>query len=319
LQVNLSFKASQIAPGAWWLLGLSFAICAGISSNTPTLLAIQILAVFIVLLAREDAPWSRSLLFYICTAALVVLIRVTFRIIFNFDSPDQVALNLPAIRIPFGPLGEIDLLGRVSQSSIAAALRDGLRMSAIILSIGMANSLANPRRLLKSTPAALYGVTSSFVIALNLAPQLIASAKRIRLSSQLRNESNRPSKGVRLISPILEDSIDRSMALAASMDARGFGRRGNLTKLQIRFSRVASLVSISALACGAYLLLTADAPWATVVTFTLGLSGIYTSLKISGTSNLRTRYATHTWQLRESLLAGASALLVVLFALGALR
>jgi energy-coupling factor transport system permease protein len=317
--VNLSFKASQIAPGAWWLLGLSFAICAGISSSAPTLLAIQILAVLIVLLAREDAPWSRSLLFYICTAALVVLIRVTFRIIFNFDSPDQVALNLPAIRIAFGPLGEIDLLGRVSQSSITAALRDGLRMSAIILSIGMANSLANPRRLLKSTPAALYGVTSSFVIALNLAPQLIASAKRIRLSSQLRNESNRHSKGVMLISPILEDSIDRSMALAASMDARGFGRRGNLTKLQIRFSRVASLVSISALAIGSYLLLTSDEVWATFASFTLGVAGIYASLRVTGSSTLKTRYITHSWQIKDSLLVGVSALLAILFALGVIR
>ena len=317
--MNLSFKASQIAPGAWWFLGLSFAICAGISSSTPALLAIQILAVLIVLLAREHAPWSRSLLFYICTAALVVLIRVTFRIIFNFDSPDQIALNLPAIRIPFGPLGEIDLLGRVSQSSITAALRDGLRMSAIILSIGMANSLANPRRLLKSTPAALYGVTSSFVIALNLAPQLIASAKRIRLSSQLRNESNRPSKGVMLISPILEDSIDRSMALAASMDARGFGRRGNLTKLQIRFSRVASLVSISALAVGSYLLLTSDAVWATFTSFTLGVAGIYASLRVTGSSTLKTRYITHPWQIKDSLLVGASSLLAILFALGVIR
>ena len=317
--MNLSFKASQIAPGAWWLLGLSLAICAGISSSTPTLLAIQTLAVLIVLMVRQGAPWSRSLLFYVGTAALVVLIRVTFRIIFNFDSPDQVALNLPAIRITFGPLGELDLLGRVSQSSITTALRDGLRMSAIILSIGMANSLANPRRLLKSTPAALYGVTSSFVIALNLAPQLIASARRIRLSSQLRNASNRTTKGLMLIAPILEDSIDRSMALAASMDARGFGRRGSLTKRQVRFSRLASLVSISALASGAYLLLTADAPWATLATFALGLSGIYASLKISGTLNLRTRYATHVWQIKDSLVAGASALSVVLFALGALR
>lgn len=317
--MSLSFKASQIAPGAWWILGLSFAICAGFSSSTSTLLAIQIVAVFIVLLAREDAPWSRSLLFYICTAALVVFIRVTFRIIFNFDSPDQVALNLPAIRISFGPLGEIDLIGRVSQPSIAAALRDGLRMSAIILSIGMANSLANPRRLLKSTPAALYGVTSSFVIALNLAPQLIASARRIRLSSQLRNESNRPTKGVMLISPILEDSIDRSMALAASMDARGFGRRGNLSKNQIRFSRAASLVSISAVAIGSYLLLTSVEVWGACASFTLGVAGIYASLKVTGSSTLKTRYSTHSWQFKDSLLVGASALLAILFALGVIR
>jgi energy-coupling factor transport system permease protein len=317
--VSLSLKASSIAPGAWWVLGLSFAICAGISSSTPTLLTIQILAVLIVLLAREDAPWSRSLLFYICTAALVVLIRVAFRIIFNFDSPDHVALNLPALRIPFGQLGEIDLLGRVSQSSITAALRDGLRMSAIILSIGMANSLANPRRLLKSTPAALYGVTSSFVIALNLAPQLIASARRIRLSSQLRNESNRRSKGVMLISPILEDSIDRSMALAASMDSRGFGRRGNLSKTQVGFSRVASLVSISALAIGSYLLLTSDAVWGTFASFTVGVAGLYSSLKVTGSSTLRTRYSTHSWQIKDSLLVGISGLFATLFALGVIR
>jgi energy-coupling factor transport system permease protein len=239
--------------------------------------------------------------------------------VFNFDSPDQVVFNFPTIRISFGQLGEVELFGRVSQAALSAALRDGLRLSAIILSIGLANSLANPRRLLKSMPTVLYGVTSSFVIALNLAPQLIASARRIRLSSQLRNESTRATKGLRLIAPVLEDSIERSMALAASMDARGFGRRGNLSKIQIRFSRVASLVSISALATGAYLLLTADAPWATLATFALGLAGIFASLKITGASTLRTRYATHSWQIKDSLVAGASALLVLLFVLGALQ
>lgn len=314
-----SFKASQIAPTAWWLLGLSLAICAGITSNPITLLIIQVASVLIIGLAREEASWSRSLRFYLVTGAFVVLIRLIFRVTFNYDSPGDVAIFLPAFKIPFGVLGEINLFGRVSHATLVAAFRDGLRLSAIILSIGLANSLANPRKLLKNMPSALYGVTSAFVIALNLAPQLITSAKRIRLSSQLRNESHRPSNLLVLIGSILEDSIDRSMALAASMDARGFGRRGTQTDRQLLLSRVSAFSAVSALAIGAYLLLSTELTWVSIACFSLAITGVYVSLKLAENANLRSRYNRQSWRVKDSVIAGISTVLVALFICGVIK
>lgn len=313
-----ALRASRFHAGTWWLLGISLAICSGIAENSLTLLIIQSFAILVILGARESAPWSRSLRFYLTTALLVVAIRVAFRILFNFDADTNIALELPTIHLSFGPLGAVDLLGRVSYTALNSAVRDGLRMSAIILSIGLANSLANPRRLLKSTPSALNEVATAFAIAINLAPQLIASSKRVNQSQRLRNLGSKT--GVTgLIVPIFEDALERSMALAASMDARGFGRLGNLSTGLRLTSRLASFVGAVGFAVGAYLLLTSDVTWATLLLFAIGIGGFATSLRIAGIASVKTRYVSQRWASRDWLLSIAALGLVALFVSGVIR
>jgi energy-coupling factor transport system permease protein len=319
LQVIVRLKASSLSPASWWGLGVALAICAGTASSIWTIAAIIAFAILTILTARENAPWSRSLRFYLFTAALVIAIRVGFRIVFNYDSPSDFALDLPPVTVLFGPLGELHLLGRVSSLTLTSALRDGLRMAAIILSIGLANSLANPRRLLKSTPSALYEVATAFVIALNLAPQLIASAKRIQLSDQLRSTTKKKGGGLRLLPSILEDALESSMALAASMDARGFGRQGALSKSQLQVARLSSFFAVIAFAIGSYLLLTTDLTWVTLLTFCSGLVALVVSLKISSLANLRTRYVVQPWLVRDTIVTCGSATLITLFVTGVIQ
>ena len=75
-------------------------------------------------------------------------------------------------------------------------------------------------------PAALYEVGLTVVVALTLAPQAVADVQRVRAARRLRG---RPTHGVAAIRstglPVLEDALERSVQLAASMDARGYGRR----------------------------------------------------------------------------------------------
>ena len=81
--------------------------------------------------------------------------------------------------------------------------------------LGAANSLANPRRVLKSVPAALHDISVAVVIALSVFPQLIASAQRVRRARRLRGDTR---KGIRALGavlvPVLEDSVEMSMSLA---------------------------------------------------------------------------------------------------------
>lgn len=312
-------KASSLSPASWWGLGVALAICAGTASSIWTIAAIIAFAILTILTAREKAPWSRSLRFYLLTAALVIAIRVGFRVLFNFDSTSDVALDLPPVTVSFGQLGEMHLLGRVSNLSLASALRDGLRMAAIIMSVGLANSLANPRRLLKATPSALYEVATAFVIALNLAPQLISSAKRVQLSNQLRSTTKKKGGGLRLLPSILEDALESSMALAASMDARGFGRQGALSNSQLQVARVSSFFSVIAFAIGSYLLLATDLSWVSLLTLCSGLVALVTSLKISSLANLRTRYVVQPWLFRDTLVTCGSATLIALFVTGVIK
>jgi energy-coupling factor transport system permease protein len=304
------FKASEFHPLSWWVLGISLAICAASTSSLLGLLAICGFAILIIVAARENAPWSQSLRFYLTTASLVIAIRLIFRIIFNAVSSQDAILQLPDLSLNFGLAGNLHLFGGVSAATLEIALKDGLRLAAIIMSVGLANSLANPRRLLKNVPGALYEVATTLVIAINMAPQLIASAKRVRQARELRGLSK-----VNLIDgiviPVLEDTLDQSLALAASMDARGFGRRGTLNRKQMFLTRFGSLSAVTLFAVGSYLLLTAGLPEATLICFLLGISGLVLALRVSGKGHVKTSFRRESWRSKDSLVAVIAAMLLV--------
>jgi hypothetical protein len=74
------FKATQIIPAAWWALGLALAIAAGTSGSLAWLVALMAITLAIIVIAREPAPWSQSLRFYLVAGLAVTLLRVVFRI-----------------------------------------------------------------------------------------------------------------------------------------------------------------------------------------------------------------------------------------------
>ena len=75
-------------------------------------------------------------------------------------------------------------------------------------------------------PGALYEVGTAVVVALSVAPQLVESVLRVRRARRLRGGRQRGLRAVRGIAmPVLVDALDRSLALAAAMDSRGYGRR----------------------------------------------------------------------------------------------
>lgn len=307
-----AFKASAIHPYSWWILGICFAVCAAATTNIFSLLGIISVVIAVTMGAREPAPWSRSLIFYLLTALAVVVIRLLFRIVFNFDSSFNVAFTLPSLNVSLGDLGSVELFGRVSWDAVSGALRDGLKMAAIILSVGLANTLANPRRLLKNTPGALYEIASAWVIAINMAPQLIDSAKRVRKARRLRGRSMKQNLLSSLIIPVLEDTIERSLALAASMSARGFGRQGTLSSKQHLASRLLSVIGVSCLAIGAYLLLTVSSVWIPLILLGSGVTAVFITTRIASLRQIRSRFQPDVWTRRDLIVCVAGAATAVL-------
>jgi len=262
-----------------------------------------------VLAFREQAPWAKSIRFYVQLALAVILIRVLFRVIFNLEStPLYPVLVLPEINIDVGFGSTLHLLGSMSSLSLQSAFTDGLRLASIILAIGMANSLANPRKLLKSTPGALYEIATAISIAINLAPQLISSLNRVRKARELRGQS----KGMRalpgIVIPVLEDTIDQSMALAASMSARGFGRQGSRTRANQVLVRTLGLSGITALTVGVFLLLISPATQILdLALVVLGVILTFLYIHLSSGRSLRTRYRKEPWRLGDFLVLTITA------------
>lgn len=310
-------KASAFHPGSWWLLGLSIAIAAGLTKSAWMLAAIIALCFSVIIWAREKAPWSQSLKFYSALAAFVVITRIAFRIIFNYsDGTGPTIFSLPQIEIDLGLGTSVKFFGDVSALSLIGALTDGLRLAAIIMGIALANSLANPRKLLKSTPSALYEIASAISVAINLAPQLISSLHRVRRAGSLRGRSKGLSSLAGTVIPVLEDTIENSLSLAASMDARGFGRQGSMTKGEQTISRLASLGSLLAIIFGMFFLLSGTALALSVGLIVLGLALIFVAMRLASKRSIRTRFQPRGLTRLDLALAIVSMALVVASSFG---
>ena len=305
-------SADKTHPGAWWLAGISLALFASLSANPIVLIGICFVAMLTVRVCRDESPWGRSIRFYLILGLVVVLLRVIFRVVFNLaDASADVFISLPSISIDLGFGNSLHLLGAVSSLSMKAALVDGLRLAAIILAIGMANSLANPRKLLRATPGALYEIATAISIAINLAPQLIVSLNRVRRSRGLRGHS----KGIRaipgIVIPVLEDTIEQSMQLAASMSARGFGRRGNRTTKNVLAARVTTFLALTFIVAGVAMLLISNASQSVDLSVLVtGFGFAFISFKLSSARVNRTQYIVLPWRLGDAIVLSLSAMIL---------
>ena len=257
-----------------------------------------------VLSRRTDAPWAMSFRLYLYLGLLVIVLRVVFRVLFGGGFGTTVLFDLPRIPLPDWAAG-VTLLGPVTSEAVLSGLYDGMRLAAVIICVGAANSLANPRRLLASLPPALYEVGTAVVIALSLFPQLAESVQRVRRARRLRGD---PGKGIgslrRIVVPVLEDAFERSLSLAASMDARGYGRAGDLSAAQRRVTGALLVGGLLGLVVGTYAFLDATAPrlllWPMLA---LGLVLSLVGFVAAGRRVRRTRYRPDPWKLAETVTA----------------
>jgi energy-coupling factor transport system permease protein len=238
---------------------------------------------------------------------------VLFRVIFGGGFGATVLVDLLSVSLPDWAAG-ITLLGPVTSESLLSGLYDGMRLAAIIICIGAANSLANPRRLLASLPPALYEIGTAVVIALSLFPQLAESIQRVRRARRLRGD---PGRGVgalrRIVVPVLEDALERSLSLAASMDARGYGRAGQLGAGARRVTGTMLVGGLLGLCVGSYAFLDSTAPrllaWPMLVA---GLLLAAAGFVAAGRRVTRTRYRPDRWHVADVVIAATGIAVAVL-------
>src|SRR4051794_20606348 len=242
----------DLHPVAWWVWALGLATAATFTTNPYLLLLLIAVACLAVAARRSAQPWADSFRLYLWLGVAIVVLRVLFRLLLGGGDGGRVLLYLPGIPLPHWTLG-LRLLGPVTQESLLAGLYDGLRLAAIVICVGSANALANPKRLLRSVPPALYEIGSALVVAVTVLPQLADSVRRVRAAQTLRGgDSGRVRRLRRVIVPVLEDALERSLALAAGMDTRGYGRSSGATPRERRTTGGLMLLGLVALCLGVY-------------------------------------------------------------------
>lgn len=304
----------ELHPVAWWVWALGLAASASGTTNPMTLLLLVGAAAVVVSARRSDQPWGASFRLYLWLAAFVVVMRVLFRLVLGGAYPGgRVLLDLPAVPLPEAMTG-IALLGPVTSEALIAGLYDGMRLAAIIVCVGAANSLANPKRLLRSLPPALHEVGSALVVAVTVLPQLADSLRRVRAAQALRRGAEgRHGRVRRLLVPVLEDALDRSLAMAAGMDARGYGRAGGARRAERHLAGALLLAGLLGLCVGTYAVLDTTAPRLLAAPMLLlGVLLAVGGLRISGARVGRTRYRAERWRWPDLVVAASGVAVAVL-------
>ncbi|MEU0332908.1 CbiQ family ECF transporter T component [Streptomyces sp. NPDC006193] len=311
---------STLHPGAWWLWALGLGTAATRTTN-PLLLALLLAAsAHVVATHRSSAPWSRSYAAFARLALAVLLVRVLFAVALGSPVPGtHTLLTLPEIPLPHWAQG-IRLGGRVTAEAVVFAVYDGLRLATLLVCVGAANALASPARLLKSLPGALYETGVAVVVALTFAPHLVADVQRLRAARRLRGRPDRGLRGLLQVGlPVLEGALERSVALAAAMESRGYGRAAEVPASVRRTTAALTLGGLLGVCAGTYGLLTAEGGTYGVPVLLAGAAAALAGLRLGGRRSLRTRYRPDPWGLHAWLTAGSGAAAAALLTLASVR
>jgi energy-coupling factor transport system permease protein len=298
-------------PAAWWAWAGALAVAA-VKTTNPLLLALLAAAVgFVVAARRSSAPWSRSFGTFLRIGGAVIVIRVGVQVLFGIRLPGHRLFALPRLPLPHWAAG-VSVGGPVTLESVLTASYEGLRLAVILLCFGAANALASPYRLLRCLPAVLYEAGVAVTVALAFAPEAVMAAGDIREARRLRGRPTRGVAGLRgLAVPVLQTALDRSLELAASMDARGYGRRVAAPGGARRWAGLATAAGLLGVAAGTYGLLDPSSPRALgLPVLAVGSALLAAAVVTRGRRSPRTRYRPDPWARAEWLvaLAGLAAL-----------
>jgi energy-coupling factor transport system permease protein len=293
--------ARNLHPGAWWLWALGLATAASRTTNPLLLMVLLAVAGYVVAARRTTAPWANSYAAFLKLGLAVIVIRMVFQAVFGAAVAGRTVLfTLPELPLPEWVEG-IRIGGQVTAEALASALYDGLRLAAVLGCVGAANALANPKRLLTHVPGALYELGVAVVVAMTFAPQLVADAARARAARRLRGQPDRGLRSVRATAvPVLEGAMERSLALAAAMDSRGYGRLGDVSRRARLLTSALVLGGLMGICVGVYGLLDAGASRVLALpALGAGIAAACAGLLLGGRRTVRTRYRPDPWALPE--------------------
>jgi energy-coupling factor transport system permease protein len=232
---------------AWSAAALAVVLATG----NPAYRLLALAAVLTVVLGSAGLARSRRLLL---GATLLGASAALFNLLLShvggtvlFELPESV----PAVGGPYTL--EALVFGLVTGATLAAAL----------LAVAPLSLLLEPHEVVDALPRALARTGGAVASGLNLVPGVIGTFTAVTEAQRLRGWRPRgPASWAEIVVPVVLTSIEDSIQLAESMEARGFGSGPRTHLRRPRLGRSDWLVlAASAVAAGAFLLSRA-AGWA---------------------------------------------------------
>lgn len=313
-----------------WMVWLAAALAPTVLTRNPWYLALLLAAAagcraFLGRGTVEDRTWGSFLRFGLVFAAVALLFNLLFG-----GAGRTVLARLPAWSWEVEIAGRTATLLRLGGPVTLEALVHGLltagALIGILLVLATFNSRVDPYELMRRMPRFLDRSATVASIAMAFVPQLMQAQKEVREAMALRG---RPVRRLRDLPPLflalLAEGLERSINLAASMEARGFGRRqqgaGDGARGRAAQGRRETAVRLALTAALVLLVvgaaLRAD-PERGLVGWGLVAAGgglLAAALAAVGRGVKRSRYRRETWRRRDSLLTALSLLVLTTYGL----
>lgn len=297
---------TALHPLAWWAWAMALALAAARAQGVWAVTAILASVVLVVTARAGRTPSARLFPAYLVLGAGIVLVRVLFHVVVGIKPPGTVILDLPTVRAPEWAVG-VHFFGPVTTTGLAGAATAGLQLATLVICFGAASALADPRRALRSVPGAMHHMATAVVIAVSVTPQLATAAATVRRAQRLRGGPERGWRSLRATAmPVFTDALDRSLALAASMDVRGFARTARAG--HDRRTGFLLATALVALGVGGYGLLAGKADLRGLGLLVLGGVAAGFAMVRAGRRVRRTRYRPDRWRAAETRVAALGAL-----------
>lgn len=208
---------------AWlaWALGAVAALQLAPSALYVTV--VVLMAVLVVEVHGRPTRLARTFPFFLTLGAVFGSVRVAIAALTTHGA-GQVLFTLPGLTLP-RILGGFTVGGTVELEVLLRAASEAFAIVAMIAVFGAWNAVVSHDEILQSVPRAFHELGLIVSVALAFVPSTLASVRATREADRARTGGVVVRRGrlVRLVVPVLERGMERAVALAESMDSRGFG------------------------------------------------------------------------------------------------
>lgn len=292
----------------WLVWAVAAAASVQLAPN-PLYVTLVLAICFLVVAAhRLDTTLARAFPILVGLGVAFAVLRVVLTALTTHSPtvdgpPEHLWFTLPQATLP-RLLGGFTVGGTIEGDVVLYAAAQAFAVVGILGAFGVFNAVASHHELVASAPRAFHEPGLIVSVGLAFVPSTMAAVGAAREADRARTGGRVVRRGrlVRLAVPIVESGLERAVALAESMDARGFARQR-----AGRADRVAGwlgLVGMLALSAGFLALIARNraAVWGGAV---VGLAALGAAVVLAGRAQRRTRYRPRTLGRLDAAVMGA--------------
>jgi energy-coupling factor transporter transmembrane protein EcfT len=208
---------------SWWLWSIFLAAAAIRSQNNLFGLLLILLLTFVVSKYKNSNNWGNPFKLTLQLALAATLIRLFFAVLIGTPLPGKIIFSLPQLELP-NWLAGIRVGGDVTQERMFSVFTESLKFAVVLIAFGAASALSSPIQVIKLISGRIYLFGVTLIISISVLPQIVHSFNRVIAARRMRGLAKLKLSNFRsIITPVLEESIERAIDLSAAMESRGFG------------------------------------------------------------------------------------------------